>query len=192
MAILIGILNSLLVLLSLFLICLVLIQRGKGGGLAGAFGGVGGSSAFGTKAGDVFTRVTIIVAAVWFSLTLVLNILSNQRSTSAWGDEPSRTVTKQLPTTPSPAGGPKGSTSAVDEAHGDPHARHARGAGQRAGHPERSPALLRAGREDPLTSPAPRGPRPRMIAGHGVASCLPSSSPIPATVLDFQARCPCS
>jgi preprotein translocase subunit SecG len=109
-AILIGILNSLLVLLSLFLICLVLIQRGKGGGLAGAFGGVGGSSAFGTKAGDVFTRVTIIVAAIWFSLTLVLNVLSNQRSTSAWGDEPSRTVTKQLPTTPSPAGAPKGST----------------------------------------------------------------------------------
>ena len=67
MGILIGILNSLLVLLSLFLICLVLIQRGKGGGLAGAFGGVGGSSAFGTKAGDVFTRVTIIMAAVWFS-----------------------------------------------------------------------------------------------------------------------------
>ena len=40
MAILSGILNSLLVLTSLFLICLVLIQRGKGGGLAGAFGGV--------------------------------------------------------------------------------------------------------------------------------------------------------
>ena len=48
-----SILNSLLiVLISLFLICLVLIQRGKGGGLAGAFGGMGGSSAFGTKAGD--------------------------------------------------------------------------------------------------------------------------------------------
>ena len=108
MAILIGILNSLLVLLSLFLICLVLIQRGKGGGLAGAFGGVGGSSAFGTKAGDVFTRVTIIVAAVWFSLTLVLNILSNQRSTSAWGDEPSRTVTKQLPTHALTRGRPQG------------------------------------------------------------------------------------
>ena len=110
MAILTGILNSLLVLLSLFLICLVLIQRGKGGGLAGAFGGVGGSSAFGTKAGDVFTRVTIVVAAVWFSLTLILNVVSNRRSTSAWGDEPSRTVTKQLPTTPAPAGTTKGST----------------------------------------------------------------------------------
>lgn len=110
MAILTGILNSLLVLLSLFLICLVLIQRGKGGGLAGAFGGVGGSSAFGTKAGDVFTRVTIVVAAVWFALTLILNVVSNRRTTSAWGDEPSRTVTKQLPTAPGPAGPTRGST----------------------------------------------------------------------------------
>ena len=57
--ILIGIFNTLIVLISLFLICLILIQRGKGGGLAGAFGGVGGSSAFGTKAGDIFTKITV-------------------------------------------------------------------------------------------------------------------------------------
>lgn len=57
--------GTLLVLSSLFLIALVLIQQGKGGGLAGAFGGMGGQSAFGTKAGDVFTRVTIITALVW-------------------------------------------------------------------------------------------------------------------------------
>ncbi len=68
---------------SLFLICLVLIQRGKGGGLAGAFGGVGGSSAFGTKAGDVFTRITIVVAAVWCVLSLLLVILSNRGTESA-------------------------------------------------------------------------------------------------------------
>lgn len=57
--------GTLLTLSSLFLIALVLIQQGKGGGLAGAFGGMGGQSAFGTKAGDVFTRVTIITALVW-------------------------------------------------------------------------------------------------------------------------------
>ena len=74
----------LLAITSLFLICLVLIQRGKGGGLAGAFGGQGGSSAFGTKAGDVFTRVTMISAAVWISLNMLLVVLSNNR-TSAWG-----------------------------------------------------------------------------------------------------------
>ena len=48
MSFLIGILNALIVLGSLFMICIILIQRGKGGGLAGAFGGAGGSSAFGT------------------------------------------------------------------------------------------------------------------------------------------------
>ena len=56
---------------ALFLILLVLVQRGKGGGLAGAFGGMGGQSAFGTKAGDLFTKITIGVAAFWIILCLV-------------------------------------------------------------------------------------------------------------------------
>ena len=60
----------LLFLSALFLIVLVLVQRGKGGGLAGAFGGMGGQSAFGTKAGDLFTRVTIVVATVWIVLCI--------------------------------------------------------------------------------------------------------------------------
>ena len=54
-----------------FLIVLILIQRGKGGGLAGAFGGLGGQSAFGTKAGDLFTRITIGVAAFWILLCVI-------------------------------------------------------------------------------------------------------------------------
>jgi preprotein translocase subunit SecG len=61
-------LNWVLLLLGIFLILLVLIQRGKGGGLSGAFGGVGGSSAFGSRAGDLFTKITIIVATVWIVL----------------------------------------------------------------------------------------------------------------------------
>jgi|LakMenEpi03Aug12_release.lakeMendotaPanAssembly.Ray.scaffolds.fasta_scaffold27675_3 preprotein translocase subunit SecG len=61
---------------SLFLIALVLIQRGRGGGLAGALGGMGGQSAFGTKAGDVFTRITVIAASCWIMLCiLALNVL---------------------------------------------------------------------------------------------------------------------
>jgi preprotein translocase subunit SecG len=65
------VLNSAIILLGLFLILIVLIQRGKGGGLAGAFGGMGGSSAFGTRAGDTFTRITIGVAAVWVLLLMI-------------------------------------------------------------------------------------------------------------------------
>ena len=78
MAIVTAILNILIVFTCLFLICLILIQRGKGGGLAGAFGGAGSSSAFGTKAGDVFTRVTIVVAFIWIILSMVLVVLYNQ------------------------------------------------------------------------------------------------------------------
>jgi len=53
---------------SLFLVMLVLVQRGRGGGLTGALGGAGGQSAFGTKAGDLFTRITVGVASVWIIL----------------------------------------------------------------------------------------------------------------------------
>ena len=62
------VLMTLLMFSGLFLIALILLQRGRGGGLAGAFGGMGGQSAFGTKAGDVFTRITIGVAAAWILL----------------------------------------------------------------------------------------------------------------------------
>lgn len=71
MAWLAGLLNVVLLLLGLFLIVLVLIQRGKGGGLIGALGGAGGSSPFGSRAGDQFTRLTIYVACIWLFLTMV-------------------------------------------------------------------------------------------------------------------------
>jgi preprotein translocase subunit SecG len=64
-------LNLANLLVGLFLILLILIQRGKGGGLAGAFGGVGGSSPFGSRAGDVFTRYTITVATLWLWICLI-------------------------------------------------------------------------------------------------------------------------
>ncbi len=92
----IGFLNILIVLGSLFLICIILIQRGKGGGLAGAFGGVGGSSAFGTKAGDVFTKITIGVAAGWILAAMILVVLTNRRNYSAFENEPPTSVTKEL------------------------------------------------------------------------------------------------
>src|SRR5437762_416665 len=66
------VLNTLILVLGIFLILLVLIQRGKGGGLAGAFGGAGGSSAFGSRAGDKFTRITIYTAAVWILLIMIM------------------------------------------------------------------------------------------------------------------------
>ncbi|MGV3484103.1 MAG: preprotein translocase subunit SecG [Planctomycetaceae bacterium] len=63
-----GLLGFSMFAVSLFLILLILVQRGRGGGLTGALGGPGGQSAFGTKAGDLFTRITSFVALGWITL----------------------------------------------------------------------------------------------------------------------------
>jgi preprotein translocase subunit SecG len=58
----------LLLLVGMFMILVVMLQRGRGGGLVGALGGQGGHSAFGTRAGDLFTWITIGTACVWVLL----------------------------------------------------------------------------------------------------------------------------
>lgn len=71
------ILNVIIIIVSLMLMFIVLIQRGKGGGLAGAFGGAGGSSAFGSRAGDQFMRITLYLAAIWAVLIMIhVNVAS--------------------------------------------------------------------------------------------------------------------
>jgi len=57
----IGILATLFVLVCVFMILVILIQKPRGGGLSGAFGGAGGSAqaAFGAKTGDVLTWFTV-------------------------------------------------------------------------------------------------------------------------------------
>ena len=74
----------LMFLTSVFLILLVLVQRGRGGGLTGALGGMGGQSAFGTKAGDVFTRITMVTAAIW--ILLCMGAIWKLGSHDEWAD----------------------------------------------------------------------------------------------------------
>ncbi|ADG67878.1 preprotein translocase, SecG subunit [Planctopirus limnophila DSM 3776] len=69
---------TLLGFVSLLLMAIILLQRGRGGGLAGAFGGAGGQSALGVKAGDLFTRITIGMAAVWFALAAICVLLMSR------------------------------------------------------------------------------------------------------------------
>jgi preprotein translocase subunit SecG len=65
-----SLLGLMLTVVAIFMILLVLVQRGRGGGLAGALGGLGGSSAFGARAGDQFTWITYGAALVWFTLCI--------------------------------------------------------------------------------------------------------------------------
>ena len=62
-------LGVLFLVICFLLIVIVLLQKGKGGGLGAAFGGMG-SSAFGTKTGDVFTWVTIVLTGLFLLLAV--------------------------------------------------------------------------------------------------------------------------
>jgi preprotein translocase subunit SecG len=69
------ILATLFALVAVFLMMVILLQRGRGVGLAGAFGGAGGNTAFGSKTGDVLTWATVVIACVFLLLTVVLNFV---------------------------------------------------------------------------------------------------------------------
>jgi preprotein translocase subunit SecG len=88
-----------LTILAIFLILLVLVQRGRGGGLAGALGGMGGSSAFGAKAGDVFTRITIVVASIWIVICLLAFHWAKHRG-GLLGDSSGGAAQSSLPAMP--------------------------------------------------------------------------------------------
>jgi len=63
-----------------FLMLLVLIQKGRGGGLASAFGGSGGNTAFGSKTGDVLTWATSVLFGVFLLLAIGLSLLAESVS----------------------------------------------------------------------------------------------------------------
>src|SRR5437660_11283924 len=71
-----GLFITLFIIVSIFLILIVLIQKGRGGGLASAFGGGGGNTAFGSKTGDVLTWATSIIFGVFLLLAVILNLMS--------------------------------------------------------------------------------------------------------------------
>lgn len=64
-------LMTLFLIVCVLLIIVVLLQKGRGGGIGAAFGGGGGGhSAFGTRTGDVFTWVTIVLTGVFLLLAI--------------------------------------------------------------------------------------------------------------------------
>ena len=100
------ILLTLFIVLALFLMLLVLIQKGRGGGLASAFGGMGGNTAFGSKTGDVLTWATSIVFGIFIVLAVALNLMANYRQREA--NRTAQVSPPQLtdPTTPAPTTAP--------------------------------------------------------------------------------------
>ena len=67
----VTILAILFVLICVLLIGIILLQKGRGGGLSGAFGGAGGHSAFGSRTGDMFTWITVVLVGLFLVVATV-------------------------------------------------------------------------------------------------------------------------
>ena len=90
------------ILICLSLILIVLLQAGKGGGLAGAFGGAGaGSQAFlGARgAADFLSKLTIYLAIGFMALSFILSLTYGRRGTINIREEPNaaEVSTQQAP-----------------------------------------------------------------------------------------------
>ena len=74
---------------SVFMMMVILVQKPKGGGLSGAFGGAGGSdtSFVGAKVGDFLTWLTVICFVVFLllgmGLTWAINPTENQHAATS-------------------------------------------------------------------------------------------------------------
>ncbi|THA26989.1 preprotein translocase subunit SecG [Streptomyces sp. RKND-216] len=65
-----------LVVFSLLLLLLVLMHKGKGGGLSDMFGGGMQSSVGGSSVAERnLDRITVVVAIAWFAIIVVLGLL---------------------------------------------------------------------------------------------------------------------
>jgi len=62
----------LFVICSAVLILVILVQKGKGGGLSAALGGGMASGILGSKTGDFLTWLTIVLVGIFLSLAVVL------------------------------------------------------------------------------------------------------------------------
>jgi preprotein translocase subunit SecG len=77
------------------LILVILIQKGKGGGLSGAFGGGMAAGLLGSKTGDFLTWVTISLVGIFLALAVLMTKFYKP-TVSDFGD---KTATQQQPIT---------------------------------------------------------------------------------------------
>ena len=91
----------LFVLVSVVLVLVILIQKGRGGGLSGAFGGGMASGLLGSKTGDFLTWVTIVLVAIFLTLAVLMGRFFRPDAVGQFGSGGS--VDSNQPETPADA-----------------------------------------------------------------------------------------
>ena len=74
-ALFISLLTLVLILISVFVVFLVLMQKSQSGGMGSALGGGMAESAFGSETSNVLTKATIFTSIAFFIVALVLYLL---------------------------------------------------------------------------------------------------------------------
>ncbi|PYX98469.1 MAG: preprotein translocase subunit SecG [Acidobacteria bacterium] len=95
-----------------FLIIVVLLQSGKSGDIAAAFGGMGSQTAFGPRgAATVLSKATTLSAIIFMLTSITLSIFASRRSGPSsvlQGVKPSQSKSQPAkPATPPPAPQPQ-------------------------------------------------------------------------------------
>jgi preprotein translocase subunit SecG len=101
---LIGILLTFQILVCVALICVILLQRSEGGALG--MGGGGGGFMTARGAGNLLTRTTAILAAIFFTLSIGLTILGNFQRGSSIANKVRAIDVNQITQTSAPASAP--------------------------------------------------------------------------------------
>jgi preprotein translocase subunit SecG len=83
LSVLVNILTAVLALDCVILLLVILVQRGRGGGLAAAFGGAGAETAFGTRAASTAKKATVVLAAIFVVLSGAVYLLRNMEQNQA-------------------------------------------------------------------------------------------------------------
>ena len=141
---------------SILLIGIILLQKSKDQGMGLAFGAGMGEALFGSRAGNVLTRATVILACVFLATTMLLAIVftsSHERSIidQRTGDMPMQQVAPaptQAEQSPAPAPGPAGPATTLLPGQGMDDAANAAPAPAPAAIPVEAPAAS--------TEPAPQ------------------------------------
>jgi preprotein translocase subunit SecG len=103
MQLLINFLLALYVLVALFMLLFILMQRPRSEGLGAAFGGGVTENIFGAQTTNVLVKITAWLAGIFFALTFVLSILYAHKTS---GDSALRRELLKQETAPAPSAAP--------------------------------------------------------------------------------------
>src|SRR3989337_3846254 len=99
---------ALYVLVCLVLSLVILLQQGRGGDIASAFGGSSSQTAFGARSGaTLLTKATAVAAVLFMLFALTLSVLGQRSGTgsvlSGTPPPPPPAATRPAPVTPAPS-----------------------------------------------------------------------------------------